>query len=63
MTVLEYLKKNPIISKNSEFDKIKKIKYSDIMQAYFLSREFEQSLQKLYNKKEKLNYTNISLLF
>lgn len=56
MKVLEYLKKNPEISKNSEFEMIKKMKYCDILKAYFLSKEFEQSLINLFNKKEKLNY-------
>ena len=55
--VLEYLESQPEICKNSEFDKIKKMKYKDILQAYFSSKEFEISLVDLYNKKnQKIEY-------
>lgn len=54
--VLEYLNQNPDISENSEFDRIKKMKYSKILKAYFISSEFEQSLVELFKKKEKINY-------
>ena len=55
--VLEYLESHPEICKNSEFDKIKKMKYKDILQAYFSSKEFEISLVDLYNKKnQKIEY-------
>ncbi len=56
MDVLNYLKENPEICKNSEFDKIKSMKYIDILKAYFLSEEFEQSIIDLNNKKEKIDY-------
>ena len=56
MDVLNYLKKNPEICKNSEFDKIKEMKYIDILKAYFNSYEFEQSIIELNNKKEKIDY-------
>lgn len=54
--VLKYLKDNPEISKNSEFDKIKNMKYIDMLKAYFSSMEFEESIIELYNKKEKIDY-------
>ena len=41
---LEYLDKNPEISKISGFDKVKKMKYRDIFKAYFSSAEFEESI-------------------
>ena len=53
---LNYLKKNPEISKNSEFEKIKNMKYKDILKAYFNSMEFEQSIIELNNKKERIDY-------
>jgi len=56
LEVLNYLKENLEISKNSEFEKIKKMKYIDILKAYFLSKEFEESVIELYNKKEKIGY-------
>ena len=54
--VLEKLNKNEEICKNSEFYKIKKMKYIDLLKAYFSSKEFEESIKDLYNKKEKLSY-------
>lgn len=56
LDVLNYLKENPEICKNSEFDKIKSMKYKDILKAYFLSLEFEQSIIELNSKKEKIDY-------
>ena len=54
--VLNYLNENLEISKNSEFERIRTMKYSDILRAYFISSEFEQSLIDLYNKREKIDY-------
>ena len=54
--VLYYLKENPEICKNSDFEKIKNMKYIDILKAYFSSFEFEQSIIDLKNKKEKIDY-------
>ena len=54
--VLYYLKENPEICKKSDFDKIKDMKYMDILKAYFSSFEFEQSIIELNNKKEKIDY-------
>ena len=56
MEVLNYLKENPEICVNSEFEKIKNMKYIDILKAYFSSMEFEESIIELYNKKEKIDY-------
>ena len=54
--VLKYLEKNPEISKRSGFDLIKNQKYKDIIQLYFNSEEFEQSLIKLKKEKESPEY-------
>ena len=56
MEVLNYLKENPEICVNSEFEKIKNMKYIDILKAYFSSMEFEESIIELYNKREKIDY-------
>ena len=56
MAVLNYLKKNPEICKNSEFEIIKNMKYNDILRAYFSSFEFEQSIIELNNKNETIEY-------
>ena len=54
MDLLNYLEKNPQISKNSGFDVIKKMKYRDLLKAYFESKEFENSISQLRNKKETM---------
>ena len=54
--VLNYLKNNPEICKNSDFEIIKDMKYIDILKAYFSSFEFEQSIIELYNKNEAIEY-------
>ena len=54
--VLKYLKKNQKIYSNSLFSKICNMKYSDILKAYFLSSEFEESIIDLHNKKESIEY-------
>ena len=56
LDVLNYLKENPQICKNSDFEKIKNMKYIDILKAYFSSFEFEQSIIELNKKKEKIDY-------
>ena len=56
MDVLNYLKENPEICENSEFEKLKNMKYIDILKAYFSSMEFEESIIELYNKREKIDY-------
>ena len=54
--ILEYLKNNPEISKDSGFDKMKKMKYRDLLSAYFSSLEFEQSIMQLEKEKEVAEY-------
>ena len=50
---LEYLEKNPEISKISGFDKVKKMKYRDIFKAYFSSAEFEESIAILKDEENE----------
>lgn len=50
--ILNYLNENPEINKISGFDKIKKMKYVDILKAYFLSGEFENSIINMIKQKE-----------
>ena len=55
--VLKYLKQESDIYKKSEFEKIGKMKYRDILNAYFISKEFEDSLIDLKcNKNENVEY-------
>ena len=62
LDLLNYLEKNPQISKNSGFDVIKKMKYRDLLNAYFESKEFENSISQLRNKKETDDYINTYIL-
>lgn len=64
--VLNYLKDNPEISEKSGFNIIKKMKYMDIIKAYFISREFEESVEKLYDKEDTIyieKYVNNALIY
>ena len=54
--VLNYLEKNPEISKSSGFDLIKDKKYKDILKLYFNSAQFENSLYQLKDEKESPEY-------
>ena len=56
LKVLKYLKKNQKVYTKSLFSKICSMKYSDILKAYFLSSEFEESIIKLHNKGEDTEY-------
>ena len=56
INVLNYLNKNPEISKISGFSKLKKMKYKDILSSYFLSKEFENTIDMLKSKKETSEY-------
>ena len=56
MKTLEYLEKNPEISKISGFNIVKKMKYRDILKAYFSSHEFELSVELLKLEKESEEY-------
>ena len=53
---LEYLEKNPEISKISGFDVVKKMKYRDLFKAYFSSAEFEESIETLKEEDESAEY-------
>ena len=53
---LEYLSQNPEISRMSGFDKVKKMKYRDILVAYFSSDEFEKSIGQLIEEDESAEY-------
>ena len=65
LKVLKYLKKNQKVYTKSLFSKICSMKYIDILKAYFLSSEFEESIIKLHNEGEDIvyleNYINKSL--
>ena len=54
--VLKYLQENPEISKKSGFDIIQNMKYKDLLQLYFNSSEFEDSIELLKNEKESIEY-------
>lgn len=54
--VLQYLKNNPEISKISGYDIIKNMKYKDLFQLYFSSKEFENTIIQLKNKNESIEY-------
>ena len=54
---LNYLDNNLEISEKSGWSKIKNMKYIDLLEAYFNSKEFEESIEKL-EKKETKNYIN-----
>ena len=54
--VLRYLEENPEICKKSGFDIIQNRKYSDILDIYFLSDQFDNSLKQLENEKESKEY-------
>jgi len=59
---LNYLNSNPLISEQSGWQKIKSMKYKDLLNAYFNSDEFDQTIHEL-NKKEKHNYINQYIFF
>ena len=59
---LDYLNSNPIISERSGWNKIKSMKYIDLLRAYFNSEEFDQSLDEVI-KKENQNYINKYIFF
>jgi len=56
LSVLDYLDKNPEICKNSGFDIISKMKYSDLLEEYFQSDEFERAIFKLREENEDEDY-------
>ena len=40
----------------SLFDKLRNMRYLDILNAYFSSKEFEDSIIELHNKREQIEY-------
>lgn len=56
LDVLNYLDRNPTICKLSSFNIIKKMKYKTLLKAYFISKEFEESIIELHKKREKDEY-------
>ena len=56
LEVLKYLDENPSINKISSFNIIRKMKYKDLLKAYFISKEFENSINELSKKGEKVDY-------
>jgi hypothetical protein len=56
LKVLNYLENNQIISENAGFNKLKKMKYKDILSNYFISKEFEDSLNEIRNENEEKEY-------
>ena len=54
--VLEYIDKNPKIGEFSLFNQIRNMKYWQILNAYFKSKEFEDSIIELYQKRERIRY-------
>ena len=56
LRVLDYLDKNPEICRNSGFDIISKMKYSDLLEEYFKSDEFDKALNKLRLENEEEDY-------
>ena len=56
LKVLEYLDNNPDIYKTSGFDILGNMKYSDLLEQYFNSEEFDKALLKLKEEKEEDDY-------
>ena len=61
--VLNYLEENPEISILSGFDVVKNIKYKDLFKRYLNSAEFENSIIRLKNEKEKPEYINNYIIY
>ena len=56
LNVLKYLDENPEICRNSGFDLISKMKYSDLLNEYFKSDEFKREIFKLREEQEDEHY-------
>ena len=56
--VLNYLEQNPDIEKSSGFSIIKNMKYKDLLNKYFKSAQFENSILKLKEEEESPEYIN-----
>ena len=62
LNVLKYLDNNIHIANNSGFTFISKMTYAEILKEYFLSQEFEHSINKLRHEKENEDYINEYLI-
>ena len=56
LKVLEYLDKNMDICEKSGFDIISNMKYSDLLDEYFTSKEFQHAIKKLHEENEEEDY-------
>ena len=54
--VLQYLENNPDICQKSGFHIIQNLKYKELLEKYFLSAEFEESLSQLKKENEDEDY-------
>ena len=60
--VLNYLDSHKEISEKSGFNIISQMTYSDILKEYFLSKEFELSVEQLKSENESVDYINEYLI-
>lgn len=56
LKVLGYLERNPEICKNSGFEIVQNLKYRDLLNNYFHSAEFEESLNEIKKEDESEDY-------
>ena len=56
LKVLKYLEENPEISRRSGFDLVKNKKYKDLLRLYFVSAQFENSINQLKAENESNDY-------
>ena len=54
--VLKYLEENPVIAKRAGFDIIQDMKYKDLLRIYFMSQQFENSIDQLKHENESSSY-------
>ena len=60
--VMEYLSSNKVISEESGWERIKSMKYKDLLRAYLNSKEFQQYIKEL-SKKETKYYIDAFIYF
>lgn len=58
LATLAYLDRNPEIYRKSGFDIIGDMKYSELLNEYFISQEFDKSIDKLREENEPEDYIN-----
>ena len=54
--VLKYLEENPVVAKRAGFDIIQDMKYKDLLRIYFMSQQFENSIDQLKHENESSSY-------